>query len=636
MVPGIAKENVFPLAAVEEAGRRQEADPQTMPLAALAEVVVRIEGEEIFLTVGPRTYRVLGLRKNTSLGAMTVNVRVSGNNVRGEYCYHGDKFDMEVARHRMTFIKQAAHELGAKEETIQREVGKVWLALGDLHRKQINALLEKDNLPEEATMTAEEQAAALELLRDPRLLERVLADFEKCGIVGEETNKRVSYLAAVSRLLEKPLAIVVQSSSAAGKSSLMDAVLDFMPEEQREEYSAMTGQALFYMGEKDLKHKIIAVVEEEGASRAAYPLKLLQSEGKLNIASTSKDPVSGKQVTHEYRVEGPVMVFLTTTSPDVDEELLNRCVVLTVNEDRAQTQAIHRKQRQAQTIEGLQARRQRAKIVRLHRNAQRLLRPIEVVNPHVQDLEFPDYMTRTRRDHMKLLTLMQAIALLHQHQREIKTVTCDDGPQEYIEVTAEDVKLARELAGQVLAPSLDELQAQTRRLLGLIVEMVKKECERLQIECGEYRFTRRTVREHTRWGDTQLRLHLRRLEELEYLYLRYGGGQGQRAVYQLRATVEVSDKPADATTTQNFAGVNGHFAGVKENFAGASRALRGGPKNESSPTNAITSRETSRNLDNIDTGIEPEQPEQNRIVAKPVVAETKPNGKVRGAGAGAK
>ena len=100
-------------------------------------------------------------------------------------------------------------------------------------------------------MTAEEQAAAMDLLRDPRLLDRVLEDFERCGAVGEETNKKVSYLAAVSRLLAKPLAIVVQSSSSAGKSSLMEAVLDFMPEEHRESYTAMTGQALFYMGQKE-------------------------------------------------------------------------------------------------------------------------------------------------------------------------------------------------------------------------------------------------------------------------------------------------------------------------------------------------------------------------------------------------
>jgi hypothetical protein len=33
------------------------------------------------------------------------------------------------------------------------------------------------------------------------------------------------------------------------------------------------------MGEKNLKHKILAVAEEQGASRASYALKLLQSEG---------------------------------------------------------------------------------------------------------------------------------------------------------------------------------------------------------------------------------------------------------------------------------------------------------------------------------------------------------------------
>ena len=106
----------------------------------------------------------------------------------------------------------------------------------------------------------------MELLKDPRLMERILEDFARCGVVGEETNKKVAYLAAVSRQLDAPLAVIVQSSSAAGKSSLMEAVLAFVPEEQRVQYSAMTGQSLFYMGETDLKHKVLAIVEEEGAS----------------------------------------------------------------------------------------------------------------------------------------------------------------------------------------------------------------------------------------------------------------------------------------------------------------------------------------------------------------------------------
>ena len=158
---------------------------------------------------------------------------------------------------------------------------------------------------------------------------------------------------------------------------------------------------------------MLAIVEEEGASRASYALKLLQSEGVLTIASTGKDPATGRLLTHQYRVEGPVMIFLTTTAIDLDEELLNRCLVLTVDEERNQTRAIHRRQREQQTIEGLLAKREREAILKLHRNAQRLLEPVAVVNPFARELTFPDGLTRTRRDHTKYLALIRASALLH-------------------------------------------------------------------------------------------------------------------------------------------------------------------------------------------------------------------------------
>jgi DNA primase catalytic core len=538
--PSTPGESVLSLAANLEIVQREEAAPKPMPLAAPTQPQVEIEQSEIVVTIGARTYRVLGLEKCTTRGKMHVNVKVSGRNVRGEFCYHGDTLDMESFLRRAAFIKQAAHELAVKEETIHREVGQLWTVLSELQREQIRKTLTPAE--EKSVMSAEEEAAAMELLRDPRLLDRVLADFEKCGAVGEETNKRVSYLAAVSRLLPKPLAIVVQSSSSAGKSSLMEAVLDFMPEEQRESYTAMTGQALFYMGQKNLKHKILAIAEQQGAERASYPLKLLQSEGRIKIASTGKDPVSGKLVTHDYEVEGPVMIFLTTTAHDVDEELVNRCIVLTVNEDREQTRAIHQKQREAQTLEGLKARMRQNKIIRLHRSAQRLLRPIQVVIEHLKDHSFPDAMTRTRRDHMKFLTLIQAVTLLHQHQREIKTSSEDGETLEYIEATEADVKLAWELTNHVLVRSLDDVQPQTRRLLLLIDKMVTEECARLEIERLDYRFTRATVRRFTGWGDSQLKKHLSRLEDLEYLAL-HRGAPGQSFVYALNFEMDERGRP---------------------------------------------------------------------------------------------
>ena len=574
-----------PDAEIDE--RQEEPVVLPMPMAVPAEPSVESDGDEVRMTaVGGRVYRVLGLDKCTARGAMRVNVKVTGHNVRGEFCCHGDTLDMEAFRQRGMFVKQAAQELAVKEDAIHREVGQLWTALGDLQREEIRRKLTAPE--EEPLMDAEEQAAAMALLRDPRLLDRVLEDFEKCGAVGEETNKRVSYLAAVSRLLPKPLAIVVQSSSSAGKSSLMEAVLEFMPEEQRESYTAMTGQALFYMGQKNLKHKILAIAEQQGAEAASYPLKLLQSESKLNIASTGKDPVSGKHVTHEYTVEGPVMIFLTTTAHDVDEELLNRCLVLTVNEEREQTRAIHRKQREAQTLEGLKARMRQNRIVRLHRNAQRLLKPIPVVIEHLKDQSFPDAMTRTRRDHMKFLTLIQAVTLLHQHQREIRASDDDGQRLEYIEATEDDVKLAWELASQVLMRSLDDVPPQTRRLLLLIDKMVTSECERLQIERLDYRFTRATVRQHTGWGDSQLKKHLSRLEDLEYLAL-HRGAPGQSFVYALNFEMDENGKPVlpglsyGANRSRSEEGVSRFEGGVSLSGHGLDTGVSRGSRDAKSP-----------------------------------------------------
>ncbi len=288
-----------------------------------------------------------------------------------------------------------------------------------------------------------------------------------------------------------------------------------VPAEERVQFSAMTGQSLFYMGESDLQHKVLAVAEEEGAERAAYALKLLQSEGELSIASTGKDPASGRLVTHAYRVRGPVAIFLTTTAVDVDEELLNRCIVLGVDEEREQTRAIHERQRERETLTGLLAERERERVLKVHQDAQRLLEPLAVVNPYATRLTFSDARTRTRRDHLKYLTLIRTVALLHQHQRPHKTATVDGREVTYIEATADDIRLANRLAHRVLGRSLDELPPGARRLLDLIEHYVAGEATERGVARERVRFTRRQLRELLGWGDTQLKVHLARLVSLE-------------------------------------------------------------------------------------------------------------------------
>ena len=516
-VPSVDAPDVPPLPA--------QRVPQLTP-----EPVAEVSDSEVTLHFGTgaqaRRWRVRGLSKNLAYEVLKVNVLVaSADN------FHVDSFDLYAARARAAYLAQAAAELGVSVDVLKADMGRVLLKLEALQDDAIQTAL-KPKAAALPSMTAEEHSAAMALLQSPDLPARILADFEAAGVVGEATNKLVGYLAAVSRKLDRPLAIVIQSSSAAGKSSLMDAVLAFVPEEERIQYSAMTGQSLFYMGQTNLKHKILAIAEEEGAHRASYALKLLQSEGELTIASTGTDPATGNLITQEYKVEGPMSLFMTTTAIDIDEELMNRCLVLSVDEAREQTRAIHQLQRQRRTLAGLTKKHEKAAILTVHRNAQRLLRPLAVVNPYADQLTFLDDRTRTRRDHEKYLTLIDTIALLHQHQRTIKSATVNGQPLEYIEATLADIELANRIAHEVLGVSLDELPPQTRRVLAGLHTLVQDKMQTNGVPQRDVRFMRGEVRVFLNVSEKQIRVHLERLAAMEYILV-HRGQRGQSYEYEL-------------------------------------------------------------------------------------------------------
>ena len=570
-----AKREEQQLEVLVEAGLPVEAPPSVPapPLAAAsplpappAELEVERVGDDVIVPVGDRRYRVRGLAKNLSYDVLKVNLLAS----RGE-AFHVDQLDLYVARQRVAYQRAASEELGLAAEQVKKDLGQVLLVLERLQDEAIREALEPKSVAVE--LSEDECEEALALLRSSDLVERIVSDFGRSGVVGEETNKLLGYLATISRKLEEPLAVIVQSSSSAGKSSLMDGVLAFVPEEDRVQYSAMTGQSLFYMGERDLRHKVLAIVEEEGAEKASYALKLLQSEGELSIASTGKDPQTGRLSTHEYEVEGPVMIFLTTTSIDLDEELENRCLRLAVDEGREQTRAIHREQRRRRTLEGLRAKQERSRVRTRHQNAQRLLEPLAVLNPHAESLQFLDTQTRTRRDHEKYLTLIDAIALLHQHQREIGVLEHGGEAVRYVEVEPSDIELANRLMAEALGRTLDELPPQTRRFLELLDRSLEGIASKEGIEREGIVFHRRDARDWTGWSYAQVRTHLERLVEMEYVVARRGrrgivyelvwsgeGEEGERFVLGLLdpSARDVSAEEC-AGTTHDVMGQEGAF-----------------------------------------------------------------------------
>ncbi|MDB4265103.1 DNA primase, partial [bacterium] len=252
------------------------------------------------------------------------------------------------------------------------------------------------------------------------------------------------------------------------------------------------------------------------------------------------DPGTGKMKTEEYTVNGPVAVMITTTVAELEGETASRFLFLTIDESTKMTEAIHRMQREAETLEGLVRKKKQDRIIKKHHNAQRLLKPLAVVNPFTKYLSYPNQSLRTRRDHKKYLGLIRAIAFLYQYQRKIKTVDVEGEPVEYIEVTLNDIDKTNQLANEVLGQSLDELASPSRTLLSCIYKMVKDISDKQKSCIDEIYFTRRMIREHTGWSDWQIRAHIRQLEEMEYLYVRIGA-RGKEYAYALNYRGQAED-----------------------------------------------------------------------------------------------
>ncbi len=96
-----------------------------MPAAPQIDVPVEMRGEDVVLKFGDREYRVRGLKKNTKRRGVGVNLRVMGVNFHGDVALHVETLELNASRQRMAFIKQAAEELGIKEEIVRHDVGKV-------------------------------------------------------------------------------------------------------------------------------------------------------------------------------------------------------------------------------------------------------------------------------------------------------------------------------------------------------------------------------------------------------------------------------------------------------------------------------------------------------------------------------
>ena len=461
-------------------------------------------GADFTVSCGARHYRLMGLDKGQRRLKVTVRVEHAGR-------LHVDTLDLYSARSRRTLAQDLCRLYEETPDIVEADIAKL------VKRCEAVRVDAEAGAAAAPVLSAKEKEEAEAFGRRPDLFEAILADFETCGLVGEEPNKLLGYLAAVSRKMPEPLSVLILSSSGAGKTALQDAACGFVPPEDLVKLTSLSGKALFYKDRMSLKHKALALEEGAGAEDASYAIRNLISQGELVVEAAMKDPATGRITTMTNRVEGPTAVLMTTTNPEIDPETKSRFIVTSADESREQTRAILSFQRRREGLDGLFTSRAAEDALKRHRNFQRLLRPLSVVNPIHETLGYADDRLQGRRDQPKYLALIRAVAFLRQMQKPVRTDGRNGESVEYIEVDAEDVNLANRLAREILGHSLDELSRPGRNLLLELEKMVLRRIADEERRTSSVSFTRREIREFTGWSNYRVHIHLKELVEFEYV-----------------------------------------------------------------------------------------------------------------------
>jgi hypothetical protein len=385
---------------------------------------------------------------------------------------------------------------------------------------------------ESPAMSPRERESAEDFLAEPELVGRLLEDMEMLGYVGEEEAKLLVYLIATSRKLPRPLSGIIGSGAGAGKSFLAELAEQLTPPEDVELYSKLSPQALYYLPEDYLCRKLLILEERQGGEGSDYAIRTLQSKDKLTQAVVIKDPISGSMSTRRYEVTGPIAYLETTTASYLNPENTSRCFEIPLDESAEQTRRIHEHQRRARSHGGLDRVVGRDALRRKHHNAQRLLESVRVVIPYAEDLTFPDRYLRTRRDHERFLSLIEAVAFLHQFQRPRREVMAQGQKVTYIEAAPEDYEHAYRLALKVLWVSLDELSRWGRELIDIMRAQAQEVMDESGVTQNDITWTRRQLRDSLNWPDRRLRDCLDELVSLEHLQT-VGGSKGKTFIYAL-------------------------------------------------------------------------------------------------------
>jgi len=498
-------------------------DTPEQSVTGQAPVTLHVKKDGLFqvFRLSEITYRVGGI-KPLFVTSLRVNLRAS----QEDKSYY-DTLDLYSAKARTSYAGALNRAWGIDPSRVEKDLVTILEYLETERDRQLTVSSQKPHIE----ISPSDREAGLQLLRDPRLFDRIAEDLSSLGYVGEDLNKALLYLCASSRKLDDPISVLILSQSASGKSFLVDCVKKLMPPEDVVAVTSLSDQALNYLD--DLTHKFLVLGESVHGDVVDHQIREMLSGKELSRLVTIKDVETGKMASRIMRTPVIVASVMSGTNHAVNPENANRAFLINTDESREQTRAIHQNQRRRYSLERLSGGASEVSaIIKTHQAAQRILEKVAIVNDFAPLLDFPVNLMRLRRDHDRFLDLIACVCFLRQFQKPAEF----SGTTRFVRCDLEDYRIAyRIMIEGVMSSTVRELPKGAVGLYEELRSWVRKEALKQKLQVGEVSFTQRQIREATGLGHTWVQVSLRQLVEYEYVVLVSGGGIRSKAVYRLRS-----------------------------------------------------------------------------------------------------
>ena len=361
---------------------------------------------------------------------------------------------------------------------------------------------------------------AIAFLKHKHLLGQLTLKLNTTGILGEDENAVILFLALASYKFENPFSVLCLAKSGIGKSYILQKLSECMPQNTYSFHTQISANALYYFDSNDIQNKALLIEDLEWTTQMLSPLATLQSQGRLVKTRATKDK-DGMLHSTTFEVVARLCLVACAYSDKNLEEMSLPFLCLHLNHTQNQDILIMEYQKkckagQIKTEDIKQAQHLLKCVIASLQN-------INVINPYATLINLPNDIAYPRKSFLLLLNFIEIITYFFQYQRE-QTADKETG-EVFIKTHPNDIELAFKFLKNNLFRRADELATSVRGFYNWLTKFLD--------EAKTKQFTALDLRKAKSLNPRTLNRYLQELKLYSYIQIIGGNKHREGFIYKL-------------------------------------------------------------------------------------------------------